>query len=447
MDTVESLFKKLAKARTCEELELSINRSVLQTTRFARSAIHQNIEDAHVKAVIRAKTKSRIGLAAADSLALPDLKRALKKAEQSQVPLPREKVPRLSRHPVPELPCTDSEVLNLTPKQKASLLMKLFRKGKRFSIEYAGAFITGFIQLELYNTHGLAAVHPITIAQLSCVAERDSHTGYGIAHGFRFSDLNPEAVFERATRKASFKGKIKILKPGPFSVVLEPQAVADLLSWLAFMAFSGKAVVEGTSFMTNNFGRKLFDSKLTLYDDGLSLDGFPIPFDGEGTKRERVELIEKGVVRNAVFDSVTARLAKKKNTGHALPADAIDAGPVPLNLFMEAGDQSIDELISSVERGLLITRFHYINGFLNPPKALLTGLTRHGTFLIERGKIKAPVHNFRFTDSFIRAFSQIRGISKTRELIPLSDWNLLGTCLVPAVCLEKLHLTDLAKSC
>jgi len=209
-------------------------------------------------------------------------------------------------------------------------------------------------------------------------------------------------------------------------VILEPYAVGELLSFLGYLGFNSLAVQEERSFFCNQIGKKLVDEKVTIFDDGLDPLGLQVPFDFEGVPKRKVRFFEKGIAREVTYDSFTAGREGKASTGHGLIAPNT-AGPVPINLFMSEGDASLSEMVRSIRKGVYVTRFHYTN-VVEPMKAVITGMTRDGTFLIEDGEIKRPIKNLRFTESILRTLSRIRAVSRDRRLC--SE----GNDLFPAFC-------------
>ena len=158
----------------------------------------------------------------------------------------------------------------------------------------------------------------------------------------------------------------------------------------------------------------MVDEKVTIYDDGFDPEGLTVPFDFEGVPKKRVTFFDKGVAKEVTYDSFTAGREGKESTGHGLIAPNT-AGPIPINLFMMGGESSIEEMIKSVRKGIYVTRFHYTN-VVEPMKAVITGMTRDGTFLIEEGEIKRPVKNLRFTESILKALSRVTAVSKNRRI-------------------------------
>ncbi|HSR10623.1 MAG TPA: metallopeptidase TldD-related protein, partial [Thermodesulfobacteriota bacterium] len=199
-----------------------------------------------------------------------------------------------------------------------------------------------------------------------------------------------------------------------YEVVLEPEAVYEFLSFLATLGFNALSVQEGRSFLCNRFGEKLADERITIFDDGLDPAGMPVPFDFEGVPKKRVTFLDRGIARAVTYDSFTAGREGRESTGHALPPPGTE-GPIPMNLFMAPGESQIEEMVRSVRRGVYVSRFHYTN-VVEPMKAVITGMTRDGTFLIEDGEIRMPVKNLRFTESILKALSRVKAVGRERKI-------------------------------
>jgi predicted Zn-dependent protease len=215
--------------------------------------------------------------------------------------------------------------------------------------------------------------------------------------------------------------------------------VAEILEWMGFIGFGAKSFYEKTGFTSGNIGQKIMGDNITITDDGLNPQGMAIPFDFEGSPREKVMLIDKGVCQGFVTDTHYASIYNKNSTGHALPPDETE-GPFPLNLTIEPGDKTREEMIKTISRGILITRFHYVNGFLDPHHALMTGLTRDGTFLIEGGKITKALKGMRFTQPILKALSQVKAVSSDRRLVG-DPSSYIGAVLVPSLLINNFTFT------
>jgi len=220
-------------------------------------------------------------------------------------------------------------------------------------------------------------------------------------------------------------------------VVISPYALDELMNWLSYIGFGADTFQEGRSFMSGRIGDRIVGENISIWDDGLDSAGAPLPFDFEGVPRKRVDLIQNGKAQGVVYNSLTARKEKKSSTGHALPPGE-EISALPVNLFFATGSNTKEEMIESLERGLLVTRFHYVNGLLEPRKALFTGMTRDGTFLVENGRIRYPVKNLRFTHSMLDAFSNVDMISKKAKL-QVSEW--FGADVVPTIKIKGLNFS------
>jgi predicted Zn-dependent protease len=215
--------------------------------------------------------------------------------------------------------------------------------------------------------------------------------------------------------------------------VLEEYAVVDLLDMLGYLGFSALAVQEERSFFEE--GKRIGSDIVSIVDDGHDAAGFPMGFDYEGVAKERVTLLDRGVCRAVVHDTQTAGRAGVTSTGHGLPAPN-PWGPFPLNMLMAAGDTTRDDLIGGLGRGLLVTRFHYTNP-VHPKLAIITGMTRDGTFLVEDGRIVGPVRNLRFTQSYLEALDCAVAVGRERKTLK----GFLGGVVVPALRLDAWTFT------
>jgi PmbA protein len=255
----------------------------------------------------------------------------------------------------------------------------------------------------------------MTQAQLTTVVSGgDGGAGFAEVTAPRLSEFDPSEIGDRAFAKARDSQGPRDLEPGTYEVVLEPPATATLLGFLAYIGFSGRAIAEGRSCFSGRLGQKLMDEKVTIYDDALSPQTIGLPFDFEGTPKRRTALVDSGVAVTGVHDRRSAGQEGVEPTGHALPPPNTE-GAFPLNLFLEPGEATGEEMIAATERGLLVTRFHYSN-IVHPREAVITGMTRDGTWLIEDGQVKHPVKNFRFTQSIIEALRDVDMIGRDTEI-------------------------------
>jgi predicted Zn-dependent protease len=239
----------------------------------------------------------------------------------------------------------------------------------------------------------------------------DEGAGFGAASGQDAAQVDFLAAGRRAIDICRRNKGLRNIEPGEYEVILSADAVADMLGTMGYMAFNGLAVTEGRSMLSGHIGEKLFGENIDIWDDGLTPAGFPLPFDFEGSPRQKLHLVDHGVVKDIPFDRTTAARAGTSTTGHALPPPN-SFGPIPLHLAMNGGPATMEEMIRSTKKGLLVTRFHYIN-IVHPGKGIWTGMTRDGTFYIEDGQVKYPVRNLRFTQSMGQALNHVDMLGRT----------------------------------
>jgi predicted Zn-dependent protease len=385
-------------------------------TRFASSRIHQSTVREDTALRVRVVRGNRTGVATTNAFSTEGAHRAAVAArEMADVAAPDEGFPGLAPPAAPAEVDRFSEATAATsPEARAAVVERLVGTCPPDATA-AGAYETQALEVGLANTEGQRCWSPSTLASLSTVITAPDHgSGFAERFGASAEAIDPEAVGRRAARKALDSRNPRPLEPGTYPVVLEPAAVATLVGFLAFEGFGGRAYLEGRSCFNGRDGEQVVAPSISILDDATDPRTLGTPFDFEGTPRRRVDLIRDGAFRGVVHDRRTAKQAGTASTGHGLPAPNPE-GPFPLNLFLEPGDATIAEMIEATERGLLITRFHYSN-VVNPLESSITGMTRDGTFLIERGEVVGPVMNLRFTQSILAALSATTMVGRETEL-------------------------------
>jgi PmbA protein len=386
-------------------------------TRFANSAIHQSTwrEDTGLR--VRVVTGGRTGVAATNDFSKDGAKAAAASAlEMATVAAPDPMYPGLAtQSDVPERPeAFDQATASTTPEQRSEGVAALVGQ-LADGFRAAGAFETTAAEVALSNSLGQFCYAPYTRASISTVVSGSDGAGTAEVTEPRVGALDPESVGRRAFEKARDSRNPKDLEPGRYEVVLEPMAVDTLVSFLAYMGFGGRAIAEGRSPFSGKEGKQVCAPSIHIYDDALSPDTLGLPFDFEGTPKRRVSMIKDGVFQTGAFDRRTAKMVGTESTGHALPPPNPE-GAFPLNLFLEPGHATVEEMVGATARGLLITRFHYSN-VVHPIETIITGMTRDGTWLVEDGEIKHPVKNLRFTQSILEALSAVQMIGRDSDLV------------------------------
>jgi PmbA protein len=408
------LLRKIVQESSADQTEAILLTEDSSLTRFAQSAIHQHVAERNGAVVLRVVLGKRIAVVTTNILSPSSLKRSVDRAiSLARVQHPNEEFISLpAPKPIPQVETFSKNIDRLTPGRKVKAIRNLFKKVKEHGFEVSGAFSHGKVELAVVNSLGVEAHQDYSDLFFHLIVEGNGVTGYASFVSRDPGQFNIDSLADEAIGKVSKEEPIKV-DAEEYEVVLEPYAVSELLSFLGYLGFHALAVQEGRSFFCNEFGKRLVDEKVTIYDDGLDPEGLRIPFDFEGIPKQKVIFFEEGVVRGMTYDSFTGGREEKASTGHALLPPNTE-GPIPINLLMRAGNSSIEEMVRSVRKGIYVTRFHYTN-VVEPMKAVITGMTRDGTFLIEEGEIKAPIKNMRFTESILRALSRVTAISRDRR--------------------------------
>ncbi|MCC7164577.1 MAG: TldD/PmbA family protein [Anaerolineae bacterium] len=428
-----------------DQAEVSLRVLESSLSRFANNAIHQNVFESNATLRVRVIFGKRTGVAESNDITPEGVKRTMDTARAIAQSQPESPNPS----PIPQSAAAqrmDAFVpgtAECTPALRARVIGDVCGLAGAQKLIAAGAFRTDAYEIVIANSHGVSQYHRGTIADLHTVVMNDAGTasGYAVATSPDVRVLDGDAVARTAIDKALRSQNPIALAPGEYTVILEPAAVANLMQYLAWHTFNALAVQEERSFVRGKRDQILFSPNVTLYDDGLAADGIPSPFDDEGVPRQRVQLIENGAVRDVVYDTFTARRDNVSSTGHAVPVPNVQ-GPLARNLFFAPGDKSRDELVASVQRGILITRFWYTR-LVAPLHVMMTGLTRDGTFLIENGQVSLPVKNLRFTTSFIDALRNTRAVARDTQLF--HDERSGMTFRAPAIVVDNFNFTGVTQ--
>jgi predicted Zn-dependent protease len=409
------LLKNVVQESSADQTEAILLTEDSSLTRFAGSAVHQHVAERNQMVILRVVLGKKIAVVTTNIILPSSLKKSLRKAiSLAKVQQPNDEFISLpGPKPIPEIETFSKNISRLTPNQKVRMIKGLLKQTKEKGCNTFGAFSNGEVELAVVNSLGVEAYQKFSDLFLHLIAENEKSSGYASFVARDPDQLDIDSLAREAIGKTSKEEAIQI-EPGEYEVILEPYAVNEFLSFLGYLGFHALAVQEGRSFFSNRFGEKMVDEKVTIYDDGLDPEGLRVPFDFEGIPKKKVTFFERGVVKEVTYDSFTAGREGKDSTGHGLIAPNT-SGPIPINLFMEGGDSSLEEMVRSVRRGIYVTRFHYTN-VVEPMKAVITGMTRDGTFLIEGGEIKRPIKNLRFTESILKALSQVTSISRDRRI-------------------------------
>ena len=428
----KALERALALAKA-DEVEAWLGGGSHALTRFAENTIHQNVADRSEMLTVRAAAGKRTaraetnrlddaGIAACVANAEKLARLAPEDAEMLPVVEGPQKYESVSAH--------DADTAASTPEARADAVKEVVAACAAAGATAAGAFevvdgsIGGYGEIGtvgFLNSKGVFAYHRGTHAAFTVTVTAGEGTGWAHAESWRAADLDPAALGKRALAKALAAREARDLAPGKYTVVLEPAAVAELIAWYLGGGFSAQAVDEGRSPISGKLGQKIAGDNITLTDDFAELRARP--FDEEGTPTRRVVLIEKGVQKGLVHDRKTAKKAGVAPTGHA-PRQPSGWGPGPRALVLDGGTGSVEDLVKTVDKGVLVTRFWYTNT-VDERQGIVTGMTRDGTFWIEKGEVKHAVRNMRFNESLLPFLSRIERLG--------AQQRIFGALVPPAV--------------
>ena len=429
-----------AKARGIPETEVHVEEVIDALTRFANNAIHQHVAEHGVVVSVRTVLNGRTARVTTNRLDEDAFRSALDDclslaASQPKdpllLPMPgKQKYRNVQRF----VPATTS----VTAEERARAVKRTCEVAERSGQVAAGIFSTGQSQTLLGNSRGLFASYRQTQAEFSVTMQHGSATSWAKANSADARQVDPLALAITASEKAELAQNPIELAPGRYTVILEPAAVLDLVGFL-FYDFSATAVRDKRSCLSGRVGKPLFGRHITLSDDVYHPEQLGLPFDGEGLPRQRVLLVDRGIPKNLVYSQRSAKLAHKKNTGHgfALPNEF---GEAPMNLVLAGGNSSVPEMIASTDRGLLVTRLWYIRE-VDPYEKIMTGMTRDGLFLVEKGKVGSAVRNFRFNQSVLEMLRNVELLGSSHRATAEESFEMV----VPPMKIGNFQFSEVTK--
>jgi predicted Zn-dependent protease len=427
----------LAEAAGNTEAEALVVGGDSALTRFANSEIHQNVKSTEVFVNLRVVQGRRVGVASSGRTDDEGLRALVDRA--TSIAANVEELEDWSGLPEADgstpLPAAWSDgTANATPELRAEGARAVIAAADAAGVTAYGSFSTDAEAIAVANSHGIRATERRTTSQLITVTMGpDNGTGYAEQCAVDATTIDAAAIGREAAERARASANPVEIAPGDYPVVLHHYAVVDLLDMLGYLGFSALAVQEDRSFF--EAGRGVASPLVTITDDGRDTAGLPMGFDAEGVPKQRLSLLDAGVCRDLAFDQQTASRVGRRSTGHGLPAPN-PYGPFPTNMVMAAGGTSEEELVGGLDRGLLVTRFHYTNP-VHSKKVVITGMTRDGTFLVEGGRIVGPVRNLRFTMSYLDALANVEAVSAERRCIR----GFLGGSVVPSLRVSSFSFT------
>jgi len=406
-EEAQQVLKKTLNFSKADECEVSLSGSEGGNIRYARNTVSTAGQSGNMSLTVSAGFGRRTGSATINEFDDVSLEKVVRRAEElaGLAPENAEYMPLMDAQTYPESSGYITDTAAVSPEKRAEDVLKSLTVAREAKLEAAG-FLENTTSFEaMMNSKGLYAYNRDTDISFSVTMRNQAGTGSGYAER-SYNDVNKLdalALTKIAAGKANGSADAKAIEPGKYTVILEPTAASDILSNM-FRGFDARSADEGRSFMSKKgsgtrIGEQLFDEKVTIYSDPFNADLPSRTWTGDGRPLQKTVWVDKGKVNNL---SYSRYWAKQKNVTAIPPAN---------RMIMEGGTASLEELIKNTMKGILVTRFWYIR-MVDPQTLLLTGLTRDGTFYIEKGKIMYPVKNFRFNESPIIMLNNVEELGK-----------------------------------
>jgi PmbA protein len=465
-DQAAGIFDRINKLSSADEVEVLFSGGSFALTRFANNTIHQNVAEENHVVSVRTVFGGRTARAFTNKFDDDSLRRVVESSEAlakvqhpdpDLLPMPDSREAASS----PDSPSTVSspsrhftQTAAITPQLRAVGVKKIVEVAQKHELTTAGIFSSSDSVEGIFNSRGLSNWHTQTLAEVSITMLAANSSGWQKANSPDVANLDPLVLAEVAAKKAIDSANSMEIPAGKYTVILEPAAVLDLVGFM-FSDYSGMAILDQRSFLTGRVGSKLFGENITIWDDVDHPLQTGAPFDGEGMRRQRVLLVENGIVRRVVYARATARHMRRSEhysahpdqvgpvaaTGHgfALPNEM---GEMPLNIVFASpqNPQTLAQMISSTERGVLVSRLWYIRE-VDPYEKIVTGMTRDGTFLVENGRVQRGIRNFRFNQSLIQMLSSVDAMSLPLRACGEESFDMV----VPAMRIRDFNFTEVTR--
>jgi PmbA protein len=431
---------RLAKERGVPEMEVSIDESIQALTRFANNTIHQHVAEQGLVVSIRTVMDGRTARVTTNRVDEDALRAAIEDCLSLAVHQPKDSgiLPMPGKQKYRAVRRFHPGTASLTAEQRARAVKAACQLAEKQGQVAAGIFSSGQSQSVLVNSRGLSAAYRQTNATFSVTMQEGSAASWAKANAGDVGQFDPSALAKIASEKAKRAQKPVELAPGKYTVILEPAAVLDLVGFL-FYDFAATAIADKRSCFSGRVGKTILGKNITITDDAYHAHQLGAPFDGEGMPRQKVVLVDRGEVKNLVYSRRSAKQAGTKPTGHgfALPNEY---GEAPMNLVVEGGKTSIEEMIASTENGLLVTRLWYIRE-VDPYEKIMTGMTRDGLFQIEKGKIARGAKNFRFNQSVLEMLRNVEALGSARRATGEEAFEMV----VPPMKVRNFRFSEVTK--
>ena len=438
-EEAEAIVQKAITLSKADAIDVQVNTYTQGNIRFADNQVSTSGSTTDAQLGIQSAFGPKHAVVTTNDLSDESIKRAVDQSERIArlAPDDPESMPQLGAQKYSAVTSWFDSTANLTADDRAkAALYALDKARKAGDVKAAGYLVTGAGALAIGNSTGMFAYRRNTSANYTLTVRTTDGTGSGWAAADHpdWAQLDAASVASRAVDKARASRSPVALEPGRYTVILEPQAVGDLVQLISNYADARSADEGRSPFVKpgggNKVGEKIVDPRVTIFSDPADPQLLGQPWDFEGMPLGRQVWIENGVLKQLIYSRFWAKNKGKTATGG------------PTTFKMAGGTQSVDELIKGTTRGILVTRLWYLRE-VDPRTILYTGLTRDGTFLIENGKITRSLRNFRFNESPLFVLNNIEALGKAERLAGTEQG---GDVVMPSIRAKDFNFTSLSEA-
>jgi predicted Zn-dependent protease len=439
-EEAKKILEKVVGFSKADGIEANLNGNDGGNIRYARNSVSTSGEDSNVSLNVQSYVGKKVGSASINEFDDASLEKVVRRAEELSRLAPENSE---FMEPLPqqtygvESKTFIESTANITPDYRAQAAADSILPASKKDITAAGFLEDSRGFSSLMNSKGAFAYNKNTGVDFTVTMRSNDGTGSGwVARNFNdVSKLNTAEASAIAMEKALQSRNAKAIEPGKYTVILEPNAAADLLGLMLF-AMNARQADEGRSFLSKKgggtkLGEKIVDERVNIYTDPWNEEVPTGNWAGNGLPRKKMDLIKNGSVANMIYDRYWASLKNAEPT------------PFPGNRIMDGGTASIEDMIKDTKKGVLVTRFWYIRA-VDPQTLLYTGLTRDGTFYIENGKIKHPIKNFRFNESPVIMLNNLETLGKQMRVASGGGPGGGGSSLIPAMKIRDFTFSSLS---
>jgi len=423
-DDARRITELALSAATVECTEVYVGTTAAATTRFSDNSITQNLSQTDRYIAIRSAIGNKVGVATANDLSDESIRQVVRRAEDiARAAEPdTEYVPPVGPQDYPDIPAFAEATAVCDPEQRADAVAAVVATATAGGMRSSGSISTSADVSAIANSLGLFGFHRSSRFALNVTALTEDSSGWAESSGVDVSRLDATDVARRACEKAAMSRNPIDVDPKPYVTILEPPA---LLEFLEFMMWDldAKEADEGRSGFAGKEGTVIGQPSVTIRSDPSHPECPGSPWTNGGVITPKVTWVEQGTLKTLSYSRFWAQKTGKPFTGS------------PSNILMSGEDHDIEDLIASVDEGLLVTRFWYIRT-VDPMALLHTGMTRDGLFWIEKGRIKCGVRNLRFNESQLRMLSQVRMMGRA------TPTAMYSRGVVPPVLLDSFQFTS-----